>query len=124
MPTSLGPHQSSHHNHRPPWRLTLANRILARPFVSMRRKRRVSSCTRTVPIPGSLTDRGRASPTLITGLQSLGCLLRSRNDCLLVVFFLNRGNPTCRPLRPLRRQSDHTLSARPQSTAASSNTCL
>ena len=102
----------------------VANRIFARSLASMRRNRRVSSCTPTWPIPGSVTERGRLlSPTRIAGGRPLGCLLRSRNDGIAPVFFLKRGNPTRLPLRLPERESDQAFRPLPRSTAASSNTC-
>ena len=90
----------------------------------MRRRRRVSSCTATTPMPGRVTARKRSlSPTRIAGGRPLGCLLRSRNEGTAPVFFLKRGKPTRLPRRFPDRESDQALSARPQSTAASSNTC-
>ena len=76
------------------------------------------------PIPGRVTDRGRSlSPMRMAGGAPLGCLLRSRNDGIAPVFFLNRGNPIRLPLRLPERESDHAFRPLPQSTAASSNTC-
>ena len=78
---------------------------------------------RTTPIPGSVTDRGCVSPKRIVGWRPLGCLLHSRNVCLPAAFFLNRGNRTWGPRRVPLRDCGKAASARPQSTAASSNTC-
>ena len=90
----------------------------------MRRSRRVSSCTAIGPMPGRMTERGRAlSPTRIAAGRPLGCLLRSRNDGAAPVFFLKQGNPIRLPLRLPERESDHAFSPLPRSTAASSNTC-
>ena len=75
-------------------------------------------------MPGSVTERGRLlSPTRTVGGLPLWCVLRSRNDGTVPVFFLKRGKPTRLPLRLPRRESDHALSPFPRSTAASSNTC-
>lgn len=49
--------------------------------------------------------------------------MHNRNDATTAVFFLNFGKPTRLPLRLPERESDQAVSARPQSTAASSNTC-
>jgi hypothetical protein len=43
-----------------------------------RRSRRVSSCTRTTPMVGRVTQRGWPSPTRIEKVSPLPCLLRSR----------------------------------------------
>ena len=73
---------------------------------------------------GRVTDRGRSlSPIRMARGRPLGCLLRSRNDGIALVFFLNRGNPIRLPLRIPERESDHAFRPLPQSTAASSNTC-
>ena len=57
-------------------------------------------------MPGRVTERGRSrSPTRIAGGRPLVCLLRSRNDGVVPVFFLNRGKPTRLPVRSPRRES-------------------
>ena len=109
---------------RPLRRQTVAAKILALPFLNMRRSRRVSSCTLACPIPGRMTERGRSGvPTRMAGNRPFEFLLRNRNDPSTPVFFLNLGNPTRGPRRLPERESDQAPKARPQSTAASSKTC-
>src|SRR6187402_818615 len=109
---------------RPPSRvLTVANRIFALSFLSIRRNRRVHSRTRRLPSFGKRTTRACSpSPTRIAAAFPAP-LFRSRNACRAVALRLNLGNlgffPARSPLRPLEKAS----SARPRSTAASSNTC-
>src|SRR6186713_784975 len=109
---------------RPPSRvLTVANRIFALSFLSIRRNRRVHSRTRRLPSFGKRTTRACSpSPTRIAAAFPAP-LFRSRNACRAVALRLNLGNlgffPARFPLRPLEKAS----SARPRSTAASSNTC-
>src|SRR5512132_804129 len=93
---------------RAPCRRQVANRILARGATtnfpvpgscsetgrSSRRSRRVSSCTRIVPILGRVTERGWPSPTLIDQAPLLPALLRSRKLSRQRPLRLRLGNPT------------------------------
>src|SRR5512132_1955788 len=115
---------------------SVANRILARgprtccpvsssclTVRSKRRNRRVSSCTRTVPILGKVTERGWLSPTRMQQVPLLFRLLRSRKLSRQRPLRLAFGNPVRPPLRVPARDWAWAASARPKSTAASSNTC-
>ena len=76
-----------------------------RPFASMRRNRRVSSCTATDPIPGRVIDRGRSvtdpDRRLLPADVCCGVETRASSHS-----FLNRGNPT-------RRRCATTAATRP-----------
>jgi len=87
---------------------TVANRILARGAIldcpvpvsswatgrNSRRSRRVSSWTRTTPIVGRVTERGRPSPMRIEQPRPLPCLLRSRKLSRQRPLRFHLGKPT------------------------------
>ena len=93
---------------RPPSRvLSVANRILARSFFSIRLNRRVHSRTRRLPSFGRRSVRASvASPTRMAAALPEP-LFRTRKDCRAVALRLNLGNlgffPERSPLRPRRK---------------------
>ena len=64
-----------------------------------------------------------AISTRINGLPLVECLLRIRNDGTVRPLLLNLGKPLRLPRRLPERELLQAARARPQSTAASSNTC-
>src|SRR5690606_34848403 len=99
---------------------TVAKRIFARPFFSMRRRLRVSSRTASSPSFGRRIVR---APAPATPTRTSLFLFRIRNDARAVAFLLKRGNLVGLPARLPFLPSENAASALPRSTAASSKTC-